>query len=313
MSTSPENLVPAALIAENKSDPIRRIALALNTLNSEERAHNLSQVITAIREDDTDRLAVNRPDDIVAAAAVGEGWESRVPVPVGESGTLFRIFSYFDEDEYQTWHSWPHRTFLRTGTLRTRPITPAAEIYRLPQAELLKVDNGTSQYATAAVLCGDSERLANAPYRLQQTYDIYDSWLGNGRQLDWSAPLIEDETIRLQAEAMARLALGKGLDFEVRHSEDVPLGIAFGLISLDEAAQRFPSVIGHESNRIVEMRRGLELYKNGVAIDSPDHRVVQALTLLALAQEKPITVTNLGCVAKSWPLFYDFVSFLKAQ
>ena len=308
-----EHLIPPQLIPENKSEPPRRLILAMQTEDPSERIANMASVIRVIEGNSQIHSAGGRPDDIKVAAQIARDWDTRHTLTAGESGTGLRLFSWFDHHLVATGKQGQHHEFERSRTLATRPITEIPEVYGLTQRELLLEDNGTSQFASAAVLTGDMVRLNSAPFRLQQTYDMVDEWLARDRQLDWGAPLIEDATIRKLAESFARLMLGETFDFDVTHSEEVPTGLGFGAITPHEAQQRFSSVLGHESNRIVEMERALWQFRYGEVITSNDHRIIQTLAMLALYKERPVNFRYPECVTKSWPQFWDYLQHIAIE
>ena len=76
---------------------------------------------------------------------------------------------------------------------------------------------------------------------------------------------------------------------------------------VDAYAQKWKSLKGHESNRIIEMETALLQYNTGMEIVSKDHRVVQAIAMLAKYDQKKIDFQNPRCVSKSWPEFWKFL------
>src|ERR1019366_994697 len=93
----------------------------------------------------------NLSTDLQALARASEQWREGSPSDVGESGTLYRFL------QFAAWDLGEDRTFIRRGTMEGRDITQDPSIVSLPLAELLKLDNGTSQWASAAVLLGNQE------------------------------------------------------------------------------------------------------------------------------------------------------------
>lgn len=284
------------LIPDDKARVMREAMLVLNTADPAKRDIAVTTMIKSIR-------SKKRADDIERVADVLEVWESKEPVPVGESGTLYRYFSFRDFFELARGMTHKPREFLLTGTLKTRHITRDPDMINWSQEKLLTLDNQTSQFASAAALMGDPARITNPPFRLQQTYDIIDTW--NGIKPNWQPQ--KDETILLQTKAFYALLNGKQTSFTVRHSEDVPFGLAFGFIGFKDAAKKFPSVLGHESNRITEMQQALADYAADQIITSNDHRVVQALAMKAAIENRKTVFSNRECVTKSWPEFWNFL------
>jgi len=132
-------------------------------------------------------------DDLLVLQKVLNSWKER-KINVGESGTLFRFLQFI------SWKLKLGKIFVKEGTLKTRSICDDSAIVDLKQNELLKLDNGTSQWASAAVLCGDAERLKNPPYKLQLTYDAVTYWEEKKLEgVQWESR--KDKTIKQQANA----------------------------------------------------------------------------------------------------------------
>ena len=86
-------------------------------------------------------------------------------------------------------------------------------------------------------------------------------------------------------------------------------------LSKDYGFVSWPKLKEHESNRLREMPRLIRAMRsyNGETIDAPaDHRVVMAIAMRANYDGPslgPEDFENPGCVAKSWPRFWDFLQF----
>ena len=104
-------------------------------------------------------------DDILAVRNASMAWRNNQQINVGESATLYRIL------KFASWKFKLNKIFIKEGSLKDRSITDNPNIVNFNQTELLKLDNGTTQWATAAVICGDKERLINPPLKLKETYD----------------------------------------------------------------------------------------------------------------------------------------------
>src|SRR3989338_3939160 len=104
-------------------------------------------------------------DDLKSLFEYSLQWLQDKPIDVGESGTLYRFL------KFASWKLNKNKKFIRRGTLRDRKIFDKPEIVNWPLNQLLKLDNGTSQCASASVLMGNQEKIANPPYKLQVTYD----------------------------------------------------------------------------------------------------------------------------------------------
>jgi hypothetical protein len=177
------------------------------------------------------------------------------------------------------------------------------EIINLPIKEILKLDNGTSQWASASVLLGSKEKIENSPNKLRLTYEAVKHWNHNET---WKPRY--DPTIERQAQAFLNLLKTKSLNFTPKHSEDYCFARAFDLITPDIGKKKFPSIIGHETNRITEMEKAISQAESNQAIDSKDHRVVQAIVMRQISKSKPYDIVNKNCVNKTWPQFWDFIS-----
>ena len=242
----------------------------------------------------------NLGDDLLALRNVVEVWNTDKPVDVGESGTLYRFFRFV------SWKLGLNKEFVIRRTLKERKITNDPNIINLSQRELLKLDNNTSQWASAKVLLGDSERLENPPYKLKLTYEAVEHW--NQKRVEgksWEPKY--DETIQRQAEAYCKLLNGEKFEFVSEQAEDFCFAYVFGFETLEEGEKNWPSLRGHESDRIEAMERELDNAKNGRGIESKDHRVVQAIAMWAKLNNKVVNIKYPESVNKSWPQFWDFM------
>lgn len=232
-------------------------------------------------------------DDLQALLRAAKQWHTK-KVDVGESGTLYRFL------QFAAWELNKPVEFVKKGTLSTRQICHDPSIVNLPVHKLLELDNGTSQWASAKVLMGSTEQAETVPYKLKITYEAREHWHQRVKEgKDWEAR--QDKTI----EAQARAFLGE--DFVPGHSEDYCFARAFGLITCEEGERRWPSLRGHETDRIQEMERCLKEYAGGQKIQTNDHRVVQAIAMKAATEGKKAEFSNPECVSKSWPEFWDFL------
>jgi hypothetical protein len=239
-------------------------------------------------------------DDLVALKSVCEAWELRSPMPVGESGTLYRFL------RFACWKLNLKQEFILEGTLKTRPIAIDPRVILMSQIELLKLDHGTSQWASAAVLCGDQERLLDAPFKLRITYEAVEHW-HKRRSIDRFWKPRKDSTIEHQADAFDRLMNGKSADFSAKQAEDFCFAYALCGLSAEEGEKRWPSLRGHESDRIVEMELAMAEARAGSVVESRDHRVVQAAAMWLVLNGRPALLRHPAAVNKSWPQFWEFL------
>ncbi len=232
--------------------------------------------------------------DLQALARASEQWKANLPIDVGESGTLYRFL------QFASWKRNENRKFIKHGTLKDRRIADDPSIVTLPLEQLLKLDNGTSQWASASVLLGNTEDPPkDVPYKLKLTYEAVDHWK-SARQNKHKWTPRKDQTISQQAKAYIQwLQTGK-IDFIPEQAEDYCFARAFELMTPEQGEARWPSLRQHESDRIASM----EIALSQQLVDSADHRVVQAI---AMRRGDSVSFSNPESVSKSWPEFWDFM------
>lgn len=236
-------------------------------------------------------------DDLRALGRAVVAWRNHEPIDVGESGTLYRFLQYL------SWKLGRDDVFIKQGTLTHREVNADASIIALSQEELLALDNHTSQWASAAALAGDAQRIANPPFKLQTTYDAIAHWQKqNDIGQSWEAR--KDATIERQVRAYTEWKRTKTMRFIPEQAEDYCFARAFDLMSAEDGEKHWPALRGHESDRIAEMEHCIKTE----VIASQDHRVVQALAM-RYGDEKKFLHPN--CVTKSWPQFWDFLRTAK--
>lgn len=248
----------------------------------------------------------NLSDDLLALKRAADEWNKNKPINVGESGTLYRFL------QFVSWKQKLNKKFITKGTLAKRKITNNSKIINLSQPQLLKLDNKTSQWASVVALCGDKKRLKNAPYKLQLTYEAIGHW-NSQRKKGKSWIFRYDETILAQAETLLKLLNGKKANFFPQQAEDYCFAFIFGYITKKEGQLRWPSLKGHESNRIKEMSEMLDAAKKGKTIISKDHRVVQAIAMWRKLNNKKVKILYPNSVKKSWPQFWKFLKFMDKE
>lgn len=238
-------------------------------------------------------------DDVAALRQSAISWPESDEIDVGESGTLFRFL------QFASWKEDLDKTFKKHGTLVQRKITSDPSIVDLPQEKLLELDEGTSQWASAAILSGDEQRLDNPSPKLALTYKAVKEW-ADAPGGKWTPKV--DRTILNQALAHIRLMRRKRHEFKPEHSEDFCYAYTVGF-SIEAAEEKFPSLKGHETNRLEEMPKSHEQLESGETITSRDHRVVQALAMLAARRNIEVNFEHPEAVNKSWPQFWNFLTF----
>jgi len=234
-------------------------------------------------------------DDLIALLRISKQWNNQQEIDVGESGTLYRFL------QFASWKLKLNKKFIKRGTLEKRNICDNSEIINWPLEKLLTLDNGTSQWASASVLLGNSERIDNSPFKLKVSYEAYESW-NNARKNGKELEMRYDETILAQAEAYLGWKNGRKLIFIAEQAEDYCFARAFDLIDAKTGEEKWPSLRGHESDRISEMEIALQ----EEIVSSKDHRVIQAIAMLRRGDGK---FENPDAVKKSWPQFWDFIDY----
>ena len=232
-------------------------------------------------------------DDLIALHRASLQWKQNQPIDVGESGTLYRFLSF------ASWKLNKNNKFILHGTLKNRKICKDPKIIDWSLDQLLTLDNGTSQWANASVLMGNQEKIANPPHKLQVTFKVVEHW-NNARKQEKMWEPKYDETILRQALAYIKWAQKKKMDFKPQQVEDYCFARAFGIITAEEGEKRWPSLRGHESDRIKEMEQSLKQKE----VISRDHRVIQAVSML---KGNKIKIKYPDSVNKTWPQFWKFL------
>lgn len=256
------------------------------------------------RRDTIDFLSKQRDlsDDLKTLETASHEWlAGDENIYVGESGTLYRFL------QFASWKNGLNKQFIKTGTLNGRKMTNDPAIVNFSLEDLAQLDNNTSQWASAAVLFGSKEQLPNPAYKLQLTYDAVKHWREQRQQNKIWSPRY-DETILKQAEAFLELINTGATKFRPVQAEDYCFGRIFGSITPEEALIRWPSLQGHESNRIESMEVAIEQIRNEETVDSKDHRVVQAVGMYTKYKNMHPRIQHPESVSKSWPQFWLFLS-----
>ncbi len=239
-------------------------------------------------------------DDLRALKRILVEWDKEEVIDVGESGTIYRYLQFI------SWKEGLIKEFHTHKTLKNRKITNNPEIVFYSQSKLLTLDNGTSQWASISALCGDQERIENPPFKLALTYEAIDYW--NKKNLynqDWEFRF--DQTIFEQAKSLLDFIKKGKITFIPKQAEDYCFARAFNLITKEAGEKMWPSLRGHESDRINEMEKELRNYNQERTIESQDHRVVQAIAMKGMVDKKKVQFRFPKAVNKTWPQFWDFL------
>ena len=243
----------------------------------------------------------NLSDDLQALYRASIAWPENRAVDVGESGTLYRFL------RFAAWKLNRDNEFIVHGTLRERTMTNDPAIVEYSLRDLLQLDSGTSQWASAAVLTGVKEKIAYAPFKLRLTYDAVEHWQqARQKKQQWQPRY--DQTILRQAEAYINLLHHRTTGYEPLQAEDYCFARAFDFIAPETGEASWPSLRSHESDRIAAMEAVLAMDENDrLAVN--DHRVVQAYAIRQNVLGKTVRVENPTAVNKSWPQFWNFINY----
>lgn len=256
--------------------------------------------------DDTIKFLEKQKDlgeDLQALYRVSKNWRTTKQVDVGESGTIYRFLQYI------SWHQGLEKKFIKRGTLRKRKICNDRDIINRPLESLATLDNGTSQWMSAAILCGNTEKLRKEPYHVKMTRKAkahYEKRRANNKCWD----LRYDQTLLKQAKAIIEKYAGGKTSWVPVQAEDYCLARVFNLITPEEGKKRWPSLISHETNRLKEMEKESVNYRALRPIESKDHRVVQAFLSIGAIEGSGMGAKHPKCVNKTWPQFPTFLKDL---
>jgi len=229
----------------------------------------------------------NLGDDLEALLRCVKAWKNNQPLDVGESGTLYRFLRYASLKLNK-----PTR-FIKSGTLEKR----SEQFYDDPNMindsleELIRKSKGSSQLASAALLCRAAcviEKpeypitMTKPEYHIAMTLEAREHW-ERMRDKDQSWHPRNDQTLLRQAETYLFLLHKGNLNFLPKQQEDYCMARAFGIIEKEQGASEWKSLFTHESNRIKEMETTMHQYRNYGIITSKDHRVVQAIAMKTVA------------------------------
>ncbi|MEK7451095.1 MAG: hypothetical protein AAB662_04120, partial [Patescibacteria group bacterium] len=193
---------------------------------------------------------------------------------------------------------------------RVAEMTEGPEIVEMSLNELLDLPEKTSQWATASVLLENKERIFNPPYKLQVSFDAVDYWNKQRQQGKTWEPR-PDKTIQKQAEVFLEMIKETGVSFTPMQAEDYCFAYTFGYMTREEGEARWQDLHEHESDRFIEMEKMLAKAKAGEEIDSKDHRVVQAIAMWGLVNNKDVRFSYQDAVNKTWPKFWNFLEYAK--
>lgn len=239
-------------------------------------------------------------DDLEALLRSSIAWNENKPIDVGESATLYRCL------RYAAWRLGEPREFVKRGTLKHRELYEDPSMVYWPFEKLLTLK--TTQWATAALIWGSGEQIQNPPPKLELTYSAIEHW--EERRMHkrcWEERF--DETLLAQALTYLGILKGNKPYFNPLQAEDYCFARAFGYITKEEGAKRWPQLPNHESNRLDAMEEAFSAVRKGRQIVSDDHRVVQAMAMWGKANHIEVQFSNPDAVKKSWPQFWRFLDY----
>jgi hypothetical protein len=236
---------------------------------------------------------------------------------VGESATIYR-FVWFYLQKFGI-----RREIITKGTLTARvaKMRLDPEIINWPLTELQKLEGGTSQWATMAILMGNTEALPEVSFYLQKTFNSLRQW--REQRLAGKFWTVQaDPTLLVQSEEYISFLKTRKIKTVPTRLGDCDLYCflrAFGVMSAEEGKKLWPQVQFHESDRIKEMERTLKEFFSGNIINTDDHRPVQAIAKLIRSLNLNLSVSeirerfsNPDCTGKSWDKFWEFLGDVPA-
>lgn len=233
-------------------------------------------------------------DDLLALRRTLRQYLAGEHLDVGESGTLLRFWRVF------LWQRGDTRQIITRRTLIKRPIYNKPDVLKMSARQMLRLDDGTSQFASIALICGIiNVPRGSLPHHLNMTVEALEAWTPT-----WEPR--KDQTILEQAEDYVRYRRTGVSKYRPRQAEGFCYAVAAGTMTARRGKKRWSSLKGHESNRPRAMRLALLPFRR--KIRSRDHRVVQSL---AMFRGKQLKFAHPECVAKTWPQFWEFLDSVR--
>lgn len=251
-------------------------------------------------------------EDIAAAINVSRQLKTGGILDPGDSRTLLIMLRML------LWSTKTTRKVCLSPMQVARQVEDDPEIATWTLEKMLTLSNGTTQFASAAILLQNRKpdeiealiRLLPPEKRpmIQLTKTIKTAWLKNHTQNNpFSLEQLEPEAV-LQRQARhyySEQMSGTKIPYHATHSEEAIYAVLHGDMLLEEAAARFPMLRSHETDRIAEIEKVL----CGDVVDSIDHRIVQAALLTNTVAHW--TSRSEKAVRKTWPDFFEFLQAVK--
>jgi hypothetical protein len=270
--------------------------------------------------------------DVQALHRAYHDWKNGREIHVGQSATLYRFLKFASWSLVAEGKKGFPKIFIPEKTLIRRirdTICDDPEIIHKSLDELLNLRDKTSQWASASVVySGDWKQVDRLLeqyavegrnlkpfYKLKVARDSVKHWtIKTAEGSSWESR--PDPTLKQQAVAYLNILKRERPDFEIEQAEDYCFARAFKYTTSEQGAKDFPSLPGHESDRIEKMETLLKVNYRHTQIESDDHRVVQAIAMHIQAENPNWDVeqvkscfTNPNCVDKSMPLFWEFMEY----
>jgi len=265
-------------------------------------------------------------DDLKAAHRAYTGLkQDKREIHVGESGTLYRFLKFLSYKHDLGLELIPEGTLVK----RAEKFCNDPDMVNWPLEKLLNTKDKTTQWASAAIICGNNEIVEYPDPKIKLSYEAKEHWHSRRKQRKYWEP---HHDLTILAQAMCYMNFMKGEDgtkYISRHAEDYCFARAFGFITKEEGESRYPNLRGHESDRIAEMEKQLSNLNERRIVDTDDHRVVQAISMMYVVKNKAkikdavskgmtgkdivkrvqSKFSNPYCVSKTWPQFWRFIRY----
>ena len=252
-------------------------------------------------------------DDEKDAITIAQQWNESGPFGPIESRTLYILLQFY------LWKYRINRTIIPKATLIKRieeslDFTPHVTNWALEN--LFTLMGRTSQVATAAILCGNTEHLSEVVFYVDKTYYSICYWdYHEAVNKPWEGQLDPTITVQLE-EYLNYLKYGK-INEKPSPISDCDLCcflIAFGVMTSKQAAEFWPQICKHESNRAEAVDIAFMQWRSGKLIETKDHRVIHALAMLMQSENLSISTEDVrrhfkypDHVTKAWANFWSIL------
>jgi hypothetical protein len=214
-------------------------------------------------------------------------------ISVGEGGAWARRLAYGNAK-----FGWG-LSLEKARTLQDRPDEFTPDMVDASIAELRTLNKGSSQLASAAVLCGSDEPMPpDAPYHLRMAYEARDFWQQWPK--DQLLPLRRDATLRRHTLSWLNWHRTGSFMLDLVQPEDYPIARVFEAATPEQALELgWGSLEGHESSRFFSVDDSIDRVARGLPVPYADHRILQALRF---KHGWSVRFDQVQAISKSWPL-----------